>query len=147
MALPVTGPRRPPVRPGAPSAARGDGAAAQAALDRFLYGRPYTDLLAHGPRLPLNTAWRRLLHRTGAAEAVRAACGGWAPAADAPETEQTIAALVPGSGAYADTVVDVVAAAGATLDDARRRDESFAHYDDRARRPARPGARRRRPVA
>lgn len=131
MALPVTGPCRTPVRPGGVPAARGDGAAAQAALDRFLYGRPYADLLAHGPRLPLNTAWRRLLHRTGAVETVRAACGGWAPAVDAPETEQTIAALVPGSGPYADTVVDVVSAAGATLDDARRRDASFARYDDR----------------
>lgn len=124
MALPVNR----PCRSAGPSADRGDG---QAALERFLYGRPYADLLAHGPRLPLNTAWRRLLHRTRAVDAVRDACGGWAPAAEAPETEQTIAALVPGSGPNAGTVVDVVAAVGATLTDARRRDESFARYDDR----------------
>lgn len=128
----MIGPARPPAQPAATSA---DGARRQeadrAALDRFLYGMPYADLLAHGPKLPLNTAWRRLLHHTGAVDAVRAACDGWAPALDAPESEQTITALVPRTGPRADTVVDVVAVAGTAIAGTRRRDEAFARYEER----------------
>jgi len=132
MAPAVTGPTLLPARPSATGAGRARlQEAGRAALDRFLYGMPYADLLAHGPKLPLNTAWRRLLHRTGAVDAVRAACGGWAPAVDAPESEETIAALVPRTGPRADTVVDVVAVAGGALAEARLRDETFARYDQR----------------